>query len=210
MLTGFEPFGGARLNASWEAVRLVAQDPPDGVRLSVAELPCVFGGALDALWAAIVRADPDVVICVGQMSSRGEVSLERVAINVRDTSFPDNAGNRPVDSPIEPGGPAAYFTGLPIKACEAAIRAAGLSAEVSDTAGTYVCNDVFYGLMHLIATRRPRVRGGFVHVPLMPVQAPAGDRPTMPLRSAAAALRLVVSTTVATRTDARDATGSTP
>src|SRR3954454_22248249 len=170
LVTGFEPFGGESVNPALDAVqrlplRLGAQD------IVSATLPCVFGRALDALEAAIVAADPDIVLGVGLAGGRAALSLERVAINVDDARIPDNDGQQPIDRPIVAGGPAAYFTGLPVKRAVAALREAGLPAIVSNTAGTFVCNHIFYGLMHLVASRRLPVRGGFLHVPYLPEQA---------------------------------------
>src|SRR5947207_14934038 len=196
------------MNPSWEAVRLVAAAPPDGVALATAVLPCVFGNALDALRLAVARTGPDLVICIGQAGGRTEVSVERIAVNVDDARIPDNDGNQPVDAPVVPGGPAAYFATLPVKACVAAVRATGLPAAVSQTAGTFVCNHVFYGLMHLIATELPHVRGGFVHVPYAPEQVLTGGEPSLPIPSVAQALRIIVATAATVAVDRRLAAGA--
>ncbi|HEX6499441.1 MAG TPA: pyroglutamyl-peptidase I, partial [Micromonosporaceae bacterium] len=180
LLTGFEPFDGAAVNPSWEAVRLAAARPPSGVDLVTQLLPCVFGTSLEVLWDAVERYDPDVVVAVGQAGGRPDVTVERVGINVDDARIPDNAGRSPVDTPIVPGAPAAYFATIPVKACVAAIRAAGVPARVSNSAGTYVCNHVLFGLLHLAATRRPGLRGGFVHVPWAPEQVLDSGQPAMP------------------------------
>lgn len=169
LLTGFEPFGGEVVNPSWEAVQRLHGERIAGHVVVARSLPVEFGVSLDALRSAIREAGPALVLCVGQAGGRAAMSLERVAINVDDARIPDNAGAQPIDSAIVAGGPAAYFTGLPIKAMLAALREAGIPAEVSQTAGTYVCNHVFYGLMH--ALRRRRIRGGFVHIPFSLEQA---------------------------------------
>ena len=170
LVTGFEPFGGEPVNPALEAVQRLP------ARLGVLDiatetLPAVFGRALDALEDAIIASNPDIVLCVGQAGGRAALSLERVAINVDDARIPDNAGQQPIDRPVVPGGPPAYFTTLPIKAAATAMREAGLPSIVSNTAGTFVCNHVFYGLMHLAASRRLPLRGGFLHVPYLPSQA---------------------------------------
>ncbi|WP_345294905.1 pyroglutamyl-peptidase I [Luteimonas vadosa] len=170
LLTGFEPFGGERCNPSWEAASSLHGRRIAGHRVVACRLPVVFGESLTALRAAIRRHAPALVLCVGQAGGRSAVSFERVAINVDDARIPDNADASPVDMPVVPGGPAAYFVTLPIKAMHAAVRKAGIPAEVSQTAGTYVCNHVFYGLMHALR-RKPAVRGGFVHIPWSPSQA---------------------------------------
>ena len=141
----------------------------DGWAVHAAVLPCVFGDALDALNAELSRVRPSLVLALGQ-AARAEISVERVAINVDDARIADNAGARPIDRAIVDGGPAAYFSSLPIKAMVATMQRAGLPAAVSQTAGTFVCNHVFYGLMHRLQAR-PGVRGGFVHLPLLPEQA---------------------------------------
>lgn len=140
------------------------------------------------------------MVCVGQAGSRAEVTPERVAINILDAPIPDNAGAQPVDEAVVAGGPAAYFTSLPVKAAVAAIRAAGVPSSVSYTAGTFGCNHAFYGLMHLLATDFPGVRGGFVHVPFSPEQA-ADGRPSLPVEQSATALNALVDTALAMRED---------
>jgi pyroglutamyl-peptidase len=170
LVTGFEPFGGDAVNPSFEALRLL---PARLGALDVATtaLPVVYGAALPALREAIAAAAPDIVLCVGLAGGRAELSLERVAINIDDARIADNDGNQPIDRPVVGGGPAAYFATLPIKAAVAALREAGLPAAVSNSAGTFLCNHVFYGLMHEAAARRGRFRGGFLHVPYLPSQA---------------------------------------
>lgn len=209
LLTGFEPFGGEAVNPSWQAVRAVAEHPPEGVELSVAQLPCVFGTALDALRAAVAATTPDVVLCVGQAGGRPDITVERIAVNLDDARIPDNAGARPLDEPVVPGGPAAYFATLPVKACVAAVREAGLPASLSHTAGTFVCNHVFYGLLHLAATEHPGLRGGFVHVPYAPEQVTDRALPSLPVAAAAAALRVIAITAAGRDQDIRVAGGTT-
>jgi pyroglutamyl-peptidase len=150
---------------------------------------------------------PVLVICVGQAGGRAAVTPERVAINVDDARIPDNAGAQPVDRPVVRGGPAAYFSTLPIKAMVEAIRAAGLPAEVSQTAGTFVCNHVFYGLMHALR-RREGVRGGFIHVPLLPEQAKAGQV-CLPLEDMTAAVAVAIETALRRKRDVRKVGGTT-
>ena len=178
LLTGFEPFGGERVNPSWLAAQALHGRRIVGARVHAVELPCVFGAALAALDEALTRVEPVMVLALGQAGGRAELSLERVAINVDDARIPDNAGRQPVDAPIVLRGPAAYFSTLPIKAMAAAITAAGIPAGISQTAGTFVCNHVFYGLQRRLA--RGSVRSGFLHVPLLPEQATAGQ-PAMAL-----------------------------
>lgn len=209
LITGFEPFDGATLNPAWEAVCRVAADQPAGLEVVAARLSCVFGTALKELRAAVQAADPELVLCVGQAGGRPDVTLERVAVNVDDARIPDNAGNCPVDEPVVEGGPVAYFSTLPIKACAAAVQEAGLPASISQTAGTYVCNHVFYGLMHLLATEYPALRGGFVHVPFAPEQVVDRTAPSLPIETVASALRIILSTAVTTSVDLPLAAGAT-
>ncbi|MGH7093138.1 MAG: pyroglutamyl-peptidase I [Stellaceae bacterium] len=170
LVTGFEPFGGDAVNPSSLALTHLPRRL-GGFDIHTRELPCVFGQALGVLRDAIAETEPDIVLCVGLAGGRAELSLERVAINIDDARISDNAGNRPIDIPVVAGGPSAYFSGLPITAAVAALREAGLPAAVSNSAGTFVCNHVFYGLIHLAATVPAPFRGGFLHVPYLPGQA---------------------------------------
>jgi pyroglutamyl-peptidase len=199
LMTGFAPFGGEPVNPSWQAVSLLGARRDD---IAAVELPCEFAASLPALRAAFLEHRPSLVVCVGQAGGRLEVTPERVAINLVDARIPDNAGEQPVDVPVVPDGPAAYFTTLPVKACVAAIRAAGVPASVSHTAGTYVCNQVFYGLMRLLA-EFPGVRGGFVHVPFSPEQVAASGKaaPSLGVDRIAAALEVLADTASATVED---------
>ena len=168
LITGFEPFGGESINPSIEVARRLHGEVLAGAVVRAVELPCVFGEAIVVLRAALEANRPALVLALGQAASRTDFSVERVAINVDDARIADNRGRRPVDEPVVPGAPAAYFSTLPVKAMVTALRAAGLPASVSQTAGTFVCNHVFYGLMHHLPVG---VRGGFMHLPLLPEQA---------------------------------------
>ncbi len=192
LLTGFAPFGGEPVNPSYEIARALDGSVVAGHRVAAWELPCEFGHALQALSDAIARTAPRLVLGLGQAASRGEISVERVALNVDDAPIPDNAGVQPVDRPVVAGGPLAHPSTLPIKAIVAALRAAGIPAGVSQTAGTYVCNHVFYGLQHALAGTG--VASGFIHVPLLPEQAlhrPAGH-PSLPLPVMIEAVRIAL------------------
>jgi pyroglutamyl-peptidase len=209
LLTGFEPFNGAAINPAWEAVRLLDGWSGDGFRVEVRELPCVFGRAAEALCAFVDEVRPDIAIAVGQAGGRPEISVERIAINVDDARILDNAGQQPVDVPIVEDGPAAYFTNLPIKAMVAAMREQGIKAGVSQTAGTFVCNHVFYALMHHVCGQS--VKAGFIHVPFLPEQAEAYPEPTpsMALDEIVAGLRAAVEVALAVETDVAQAGGAT-
>jgi pyroglutamyl-peptidase len=170
LVTGFEPFGGDRVNPSFEAMRRLPRRL-GALDIATTALPVTYRGALPALKEAIAASTPDIVLCTGLAGGRAELSLERVAINIDDARIPDNDGDQPVDRPVVAGGSAAYFATLPIKAAAAALREAGLPAAVSNSAGTFLCNHVFYGLMHEAALGANRFRGGFLHVPYLPNQA---------------------------------------
>ncbi|WP_428952123.1 pyroglutamyl-peptidase I [Streptomyces sp. cg35] len=209
LLTGFEPFGGESVNPSWQAAELVAAAPPEGLDVRAVQLPCVFGESLTALRAAVEEVRPELVVCLGQAGGRPGVTVERVALNVDDARIPDNAGAQPIDEAVVAGGPAAYFSSLPVKACVAAMRSAGVPAALSNTAGTFVCNHVAYGLAHLLATELPGVRGGFVHVPWAPEQVPDGSAPSVPAGLVASGLGAMLVAAASTRDDLRVTEGAT-
>jgi pyroglutamyl-peptidase len=205
LVTGFDPFGGSAVNPSWDAVHALHGRSIAGHRVLGAELPTVFGSSLRRLEALMEEHRPRLVICTGQAGGRGAISLERVAINVNDARIPDNAGARPIDLPVVAGGPAAYFTNLPIKAMLQRLLDAGVRAEVSQTAGTFVCNQTFYGLMHLLA--RPAwqgVRGGLIHVPWLPEQG----QPSMRLDEIVRGLEIAIACALATQHDIRKEAGA--
>lgn len=208
LLTGFEPFGGEQTNPSWDAVSALHGARIAGHRVAARCLPVTFGASLKALRAAIRETRPALVLCVGQAGGRAQLSLERVAINVDDARIADNAGNQPIDTPVVEGGPAAYFATLPIKAIHAALRDAGIPATISQSAGTYVCNHVFYGLMHALR-RSPGIRGGFMHIPYSPRQAALHPgAPSLSIDTVDAALRLSLRTALTTGEDRRLAAGA--
>lgn len=164
LITGFEPFGGDRRNPSAEIAQALEGRQIGGRKIVGAVLPCVFGKSRRILRGLVRKHRPELVICLGLAATRPEITPERVAINVDDARIPDNAGQQPVDRSIVRGGPTAYGSTLPIKAMVAAIERRGIAASVSSSAGTFVCNHVFYGLLHDLRRNRS-VRGGFVHVP---------------------------------------------
>lgn len=211
LLTGFEPFGGESINPSWEVVRaLEGKIMSDGSVVAVAKLPCVFGDSLDVLAQQVRKHKPRIVVCVGQAGGRSELSIERVAINVDDARISDNAGAQPIDVPIHEGGVAAYFSTLPIKAIVAALQANEIPAAVSQTAGTFVCNHVFYGLMQLAAQTPKIKRAGFVHIPFLPEQAIRHpNAPSMSLEVMVAGLLQIIESTLTVKTDLVAAGGST-
>jgi pyroglutamyl-peptidase len=191
LVTGFEPFGGEDTNASSEAVLHL---PPriGGIEIATAILPTSYARSIAELGAAIARTRPRIVLCVGQAGDRAALNVERVAINVQDATLADNDGAQPVDQPIVAGGPPACFATLPIKKAVAALQAAGLAAQLSNSAGTFVCNHVFYGLMRLAARRRHRFKAGFLHVPPLPIQTQAGGGPSMALEDIVRGIEVIL------------------
>jgi len=209
LVTGFDPFGGETLNPSLEAIRLLPKSL-GALQIVTQRLPSKFETSLPMLYAAIVREQPDIVLCLGEAGSRVDLSPERVAINVRDARIRDNAGDQPVDVAVVEGGPAAYFSTLPIKAAAAAMRAAGVPVAVSNTAGTFVCNHVFYGLMHYAAIHKARFRGGFMHVPYLPAQAAHHAKaPSMAVEVIVRGVEIMLQVSATTSVDLRLTEGET-
>lgn len=201
LLTGFDPFGGASLNPSWLAVQALHGRLVAGRRVVSAQLPTVFDESLAQLRVLLDAHSPELVLCVGLASGRRALSIERVAINLNDASLADNDGARPIDTPVVPNGPAAFFSSLPVKAMLQALQKHGLPVELSQTAGTFVCNHVFYGLMHMLATdpARAGVRGGFVHVP---------DLDTLALPDLVGGIHLLLEIAIRVRTDLKLSAGA--
>ena len=192
LVTGFDPFGGEKVNPAYEAVKLLP-DTIAGAEIIKLEIPTVFSNSGPAVEAGIQAHHPDVVLNVGQAGGRACVTIERVAINLAEARIPDNAGEQPMDEPLQAEGPAAYFTTLPIKAMVERIRGEGLAGEVSNSAGTFVCNEVMYRALHHAAGAMPHVRCGFIHVPYIPRQtAEKPDTPSMELEDIVRALAAAV------------------
>ena len=169
LLTAFEPFAGERVNPAMEAAALLGNRVA-GAELVCVSVPVVFGKSVEVVTAAIRREKPDAVLCIGQAGGRFELTPERVAINLDDARIPDEEGNRPVDQPICPEGPAAFFSTLPVKAMVSAIREKGIPASVSNTAGTFVCNHLMYGVLSYLSETGQQIPAGFMHVPYLPSQ----------------------------------------
>lgn len=193
LVTGFDPFGGQNINPAYEAVRLLP-DQIDGATIIKAQIPTIFEQGADRLEQLIQTYTPDCVLMVGQAGGRAKISIERVAINVQDASITDNAGNQPVDQPIVKDGPAAYFATIPIKQITRRIHDAGIPCSVSDSAGTFVCNDLMYRMLHYAKIHELPMIGGFIHVPFLPSQAAAlpGQAPSLSLEMIVQALHLAL------------------
>ena len=169
LVTGFDPFGGEKVNPALEAVKSLPSEI-HGAEIHWVEIPTVFYKAAEVLETAIVRFQPDAVLCIGQAGGRASLTPERVAINQDDARIPDNQGNQPIDTPIRQDGQAAYFSTLPIKAMVQAIKEEGLPATVSNTAGTFVCNHLMYQALYLADKKFPHMKSGFMHIPYMTEQ----------------------------------------
>lgn len=207
LVTGFDPFGGDEVNPSSLAVSRLKKKIGK-VRVVTAVLPTSYAKSASVLREAIDRAKPDIVLCVGQAGGRTELCLERIGINVQDARIPDNDRNQPIDVPVLAEGPAAYFATLPIKACVAEMRKAGLPAAVSNTAGTFVCNHILYALMDIIVSHPVRMRGGFLHIPYVPEQAARlGGAPSMAVDDIVRGIEIIVATSAARTTDIQTAEG---
>jgi pyroglutamyl-peptidase len=202
LVTGFEPFGGEMLNPSALAAQKLDGTVVAGRLVAGAVLPCVFGESFAVLRREMERVQPELVICTGQAGGRAAVSVERVAVNLENADIPDNAGNQPMNNPVVPGGPAAYSSTLPIEAIVAALRQAGLPGEISESAGTFVCNHLFYGLMRTLAAQ-PAVRGGFIHLPYLPEQGRrAGcEEASLPLEQIVRGLEIAIAISLTAKRD---------
>jgi pyroglutamyl-peptidase len=181
LVTAFEPFGGSHVNPSEQAVQLLAgwQIPERRIpelEISVDLLPVAGGAAGLRLLERVRREAPDAVVCLGESATASGITLERVAVNLRDYRIADNSGQQVVDQPVVAGGPTAYLTTLPVREMATAITALGIPAELSLSAGTFLCNEVMYTVLHYAATEQPSLRAGFIHVPQLPEQAALGGR----------------------------------
>jgi len=207
LVTGFEPFGGEKINPSSLAVARLKKRVA-GMSLQTAQLPCSYAHSTRALKAAIDQARPDIVLCVGLAGGRSELCLERVAINLQDARIRDNDGRQPIDKPVVAHGPAAHFASLPIKACVAELRRAGLPAAVSNTAGTFVCNHIFYSLMDIAAAHPIPMRGGFLHIPYAPEQAAKlGGAPSMSIDDVVHGIEIILAVSASRSSDIHTAEG---
>ena len=190
IVTGFDPFGGEKINPSIECVKALPEI--EGVELFRVELPTVFKESAIRLNEVINDVKPDAVLCVGQAGGRPGVTMERIAINVDDARIPDNISQQPIDEVIQLDGEAAYFTTLPIKRIVNAIRKAGIPAEVSNTAGTFVCNHIMYQALFAATKADKSFKAGFMHIPFIPEQTT--DKPSLPIEESIKALQIAIET----------------
>ena len=190
IVTGFDPFGGEKINPSIECVKALPEI--EGVELIRLELPTVFKESAKRLNEVINDVKPDAVLSVGQAGGRAGITMERIAINVDDARIPDNISQQPIDEAIQLEGEAAYFTTLPIKRIVKAIREAGISAEVSNSAGTFVCNHIMYQSLFAATKADKPFKAGFMHIPFIPEQTT--DKPSLPLEESTKALQIAIET----------------
>ncbi len=208
LVTGFTPFAGEESNPSWEIVKELP-DSIAGYRIEKLNVPTEFGKAIDVASKAIDKFQPKVVLCFGQAGGRSRMSVERVAINVDDARIADNAGKQLIDEPIRRNAPAAYFCTVPVKAMVANMVRAGVPAEVSNSAGTFVCNHLIYGVLHHIATQGYAMRAGFVHVPYMETQIlNRADTAAMSLATMINGAKAAIIAAVRNKTDLKIVGGS--
>ncbi|MBT1178193.1 pyroglutamyl-peptidase I [Bifidobacterium vespertilionis] len=209
LITGFDPFGGEKVNPAFESVKLLP-DTIAGADIVKLEVPTVYTRSATVLEEAMDRVKPDIVICVGQAGGRSTLTVERVAINLAEARIPDNDGEQPLDQPLREDGDTAYFASVPVKAMVQNIRDHGLPAFVSYTAGTFVCNSIMYNLLYLIDRKFPGVKGGFIHVPYEPgqlIDKPNGT-PSLPLETIAKGLEAAVEAAVLGSAQSGDPTGA--
>lgn len=209
LVTGFDPFGGESINPSWEAVKSI-KNTIAGAEIIKLQLPTVAYKSISQLHNKMVELNPDIVISVGQAGGRAGITPERVAINITDARIPDNEGNQPIDEVIFEDGDTAYFSNLPVKAMVQAIRDAGFPSSLSNTAGTYICNHVMYGILYYIQKEFPNTRGGFIHVPFATSQvADKPEMPSMEIANITTALEAAIQAAVTYQTDLKTTIGET-
>ncbi|WP_459502628.1 pyroglutamyl-peptidase I [Bacillus sp. C1] len=210
LVTGFEPFGGEEMNPAWEVAKQLDGQVIGDYKIISKQVPTVFHKSLQVLQSYMEEVEPELVICIGQAGGRPDITVERVAINVDDARIADTEGNQPVDEPIIERGPAAYWSTLPLKAIVKKLREEGIPASVSQTAGTFVCNHLFYGLMHILATSENEVRGGFIHIPFLPEQASNHlGQPSMSLPVITKGIELLIQVALEVETDIVECGGTT-
>lgn len=201
LVTGFDPFGGETINPAWEAVKMM-KDEIAGAEIVKLQIPVVVGTSIEKIHEKMKEIQPDLVLSIGQAGGRFGVTPERVAINVTDARIPDNEGHQPIDEVIFEDGPAAYFTNLPVKAMVQAIKEAGYPSVLSNSAGTYICNHVMYGILYYIEKEFPGVRGGFIHVPYAAAQVvDKPGTPSMSITDISASLEAAVRAAVENQKD---------
>lgn len=201
LVTGFDPFGGEKINPAIESVKKLPNTIANATIIKM-EIPTVCHKSLKIIDEAIQKYDPDVILSIGQAGGRADITVERIGINIDDCKIPDNEGKQIIDEPIFPNGPDAYFVNLPIKAIVQKIKKKNIPASISNTAGTFVCNHVTYGTRHLIETKYPEKRSGFIHIPFLPEQVlHKNNVPSMNLDTIVSGLTAAIEAIVETKDD---------
>ena len=201
LLSGFEPFDGSAINPSEQVILRLEHYSLPGVELVRVVLPVDAARGPAALIEAFEENSPDVVLSLGEASGRSALSVERIAVNLMDFRIPDNSGASVVDQPIIPGGPAAFFSTLPIRLIVDRLREAGIPAELSLSAGAYLCNQVFYTMLHHLASRKLSIPAGFIHLPRLPAQVSTqkSSVPSMSLETSLAGVQRTIEVIAAQR-----------
>lgn len=209
LVTGFDPFGGEKINPAIESVKRLP-DTIAGAEIIKLEIPTVCHRSLEVIDAAVKANDPDVVLSIGQAGGRPDITVERVGINIDDCRIPDNAGQQIIDEPVFEDGPAAYFVNIPIKAMVQEIQKHHIPASISNTAGTFVCNHVTYGVRHILETKYPGKRSGFIHIPFLPEQViDKRNMPSMNIETIVEALTAAIEAIVNNKEDIKVTGGVT-
>ncbi|PEB59750.1 pyroglutamyl-peptidase I [Bacillus cereus] len=210
LLTGFDPFGGESINPAWEVAKSLHEKTIEEYKIISKQVPTVFQKSISVLKEYIEELNPEMIICIGQAVGRPDITIERIAINIDDARIADNEGNQPVDVPVIEEGPAAYWSTLPMKAIVKRLHEEGIPASVSQTAGTFVCNHLFYGLMHELEKRDKKIKGGFIHIPFLPEQASNyPGQPSMSLSTISKGIELAIEVTMTVEVDIVEVGGAT-
>ncbi|MDK9866856.1 MULTISPECIES: pyroglutamyl-peptidase I [Staphylococcus] len=209
LVTGFDPFGGERINPALEAVKLLP-DEIEGHKIDKLEIPTVFHKSKEVVVEQLRQKEYDIVLAIGQAGGRFELTPERVGINIDDARIPDNEGNQPIDEAIQTTGASAYFSNLPVKRMTEAIKSQGVPARLSNTAGTFVCNHILYQLGYLQATQFPNIKFGFIHVPFIPEQVTdKPEKPSMSIQTIAKGLKAALEAVIESDEDIKVVLGET-
>lgn len=209
LVTGFDPFGGERINPALEAVKLLS-DEIEGHKIDKLEIPTVFHKSKEVVVEQLRQKEYDIVLAIGQAGGRFELTPERVGINIDDARIPDNEGNQPIDEAIQTTGASAYFSNLPVKRMTEAIKSQGVPARLSNTAGTFVCNHILYQLGYLQATQFPNIKFGFIHVPFIPEQVTdKPEKPSMSIQTIAKGLKAALEAVIESDKDIKVVLGET-
>ncbi|MGU3369711.1 pyroglutamyl-peptidase I [Bacillus mycoides] len=210
LVTGFDPFGGESINPAWEVAKSLHEKTIGEYKIISKQVSTVFHKSIQVLKAYIEELTPEMIICIGQAGGRPDITIERVAINVDDARIADNEGNKPVDMPVVEEGPIAYWSTLPMKAIVKKLREEGIPSSVSQTAGTFVCNHLFYGLMHELEKHDKKIKGGFVHIPFLPEQASNyPGQPSMSLSTISKGIELAIEVAMEVELDIVECGGAT-